>query len=88
MRATMVVMVRLDLGGSEQAVGLHKLDMQVVAVRLDWGGIEWAVVGLRELETQVMLLERQCQKGEGTCSRRKSKLDLARVRSQQAQLRH
>jgi len=82
----MAVMARLDLGGSEQAAGLHKLDMQVVAVRLDWGGVEWAAVGLRELGTQAMLLERWFQQGEGTRGRRKSKPDLARVRSRQAQL--
>jgi len=50
-------------------------------VRLDWGGVEWAAVGLRELEMQVMLLERRCQQGEGMRGRRDSKLDMARVRS-------
>jgi len=35
-------------------VRLHRLNMQVVAVRLDWGGIEWAAVGLRELNTWVV----------------------------------
>ena len=61
----MAVMARLDLVGSELAVRLRRLNMQVVAVRLDWGGIEWAAVGLRELGTQAMLLERRCQQGEG-----------------------
>jgi len=82
----MAVMARLDLVGSELAVRLHRLNMQVVVVRLDWGGIEWAAVGLHELGTQAMLLERQCQQGEGMHGRRDSKLDMARVRSRQAQL--
>jgi len=89
------------LGGFGQAAaGLCKLEvrmamtrvatavaaMKVVAVRLDWGGVEWAAVGLRELGTQAMLLERRCQQGEAMRGRRDSKLDMARVRSRQAQL--
>ena len=56
-RVTMVVMARLDLGGSEQAaVGLRKLEVQmVVTTRLDWGGFERAAATLCELLAKLHL---------------------------------
>ena len=58
----------------------------VAVVRLKLGGFEQAAATLRELEMQAMLLERRCQQGEGMRSRQDSKLDMAWVRSRQAQL--
>jgi len=54
-RVMIVVMVRLDLGGSEQAVvGLCKLEVQMaVTIRQGWGSFEWVVVTLCKLEVKL-----------------------------------
>ena len=74
----------VEVGTRAATVAVAKVT--AVTVRLSLGGLERAAAGLGELGTQAMLLERQCQQGEGTCGRRNSKLDMARVRSRQAQL--
>ena len=49
-RVTMVVMERLDLGCSEWAVGLRKLNTWAVAAGLNLDGSEQAAAMLHEVE--------------------------------------
>jgi len=51
-RVTKAVMVRLDLGCSERAVGLRKLNTWAVAAGLNLDGSEQAAAMLREVEVK------------------------------------
>jgi len=47
------------------AAVLSLAGLEQVAAKLNVGDFEWATAGLGELGTRAMLLEKQCQRGEG-----------------------
>ena len=71
----LVVVAVLSLAGLEQAAavmtGLGLRSLERAIAKLNTGDFEWVMAGLGELgaQCQTMLLEKQCQQGEGVRSR-------------------
>jgi len=63
----------LSLAGLEQVAavmtGLGLRSLEWAIAKLNMGDFEWATAGLGELgaQCQAILLEKQCQQGEGAC---------------------